>query len=87
MFSLWGVKCPLQVPEQREAERGDRNIGTARYQYDRVHAHGLYDVEVDTSVLDIDECVKTIMEALEQERLPRAFSQLRQKFVTDGSSL
>ena len=33
--------------ERREAER-DREPGTARYQYERVHAHGLYDVEVDT---------------------------------------
>ena len=48
-----GVKCPLEIAEQRERERGNRNIGTARYQLERVHAHGLYDIEVDTSVLNV----------------------------------
>jgi chloramphenicol 3-O phosphotransferase len=81
-----GVKCPLQILEQREAGRGDRNIGTARYQYDRVHAHGLYDVEVDTSVLDVNECARTILEALERKHSPGAFSQLRHKLITDDSS-
>lgn len=76
-----GVKCPLEVLEQREAARGDRTPGLARYQYDRVHAHGLYDVEVDTAVFTVDECVTKIMEALAQEGLPRAFSQLRLKFA------
>src|SRR5690606_4329425 len=46
-----GVRCPVEVAERREAERGDREAGTARYQHDRVHAHGVYDVEVDTSAL------------------------------------
>jgi len=52
-----GVKCPLDITEQREKERGDRNIGTARYQFARVHAHHIYDNEVDTSVLNINDCV------------------------------
>ena len=34
-----GVCCPLDVLESREKERGDRQIGTARYQYDRVYAN------------------------------------------------
>lgn len=72
-----GIRCPLEVLEQREAGRGDRDVGTARYQYDRVHAHGVYDVEVDTSVQDVDECVGRILEALERGDAPRAFAQLR----------
>ena len=72
-----GVKCPLHVLEQREAERGDRAPGLAKLQYDRVHAHRLYDVEMDTSVLDTDECVTKIMEALDKGHSSGAFSQLR----------
>ncbi len=72
-----GVKCPLHILEKRETDRGDRAAGLARYQFDRVHAHGFYDVEVDTSLLAVDECGTKIMEALSQEQSPGAFSQLR----------
>jgi hypothetical protein len=56
------------------------------YQYERVHAHGLYDIEVDTSVLDIDACVKKIVEVFEREHSTRAFSQLRLISVKNGSN-
>ena len=56
-----GVICPLAVTEKRETERGDRTVGTARYQFERVHAHDCYDVEVDTSVLSVEECVARIL--------------------------
>jgi chloramphenicol 3-O phosphotransferase len=42
---LVGVHCPLQELERRESIR-DREPGTARYQFDIVHAHGEYDVQV-----------------------------------------
>ena len=62
-----GVKCPLEITEQREKERGDRSIGTARVQYELVHAHRLYDIEVDTSILKVDECVTRIMELVKNK--------------------
>jgi chloramphenicol 3-O phosphotransferase len=71
-----GVKCPLDELERRETERGDRAPGLARYQFDRVHAHGVYDVEVDTSVLDVDSCVDRIMDTLNQWQVPGAFASL-----------
>ncbi len=74
-----GVKCPLHILEQREAERGDRAPGLAKLQYERVHVHGVYDVEVDTSILDVDECVTQIVESLEKGLSSGAFSQLRLK--------
>jgi chloramphenicol 3-O phosphotransferase len=80
-----GVKCPLGVLEQREAERDDRDRGTAAYQFDRVHAHGLYDVEVDTATLDVDECAGAILAALDSNRSPRAFSELRRRFAPNYS--
>ena len=55
-----GVHCPLEEVERRERGRGDRIPGTARSQFDVVHAHGPYDVEVDTSVLGVEECVRRV---------------------------
>lgn len=43
-----GVKASLEVLEAREKARGDRLIGLARWQFDRVHAGRQYDLEIDT---------------------------------------
>ncbi|MDB5033582.1 MAG: chloramphenicol phosphotransferase [Chlorobi bacterium] len=71
-----GVRCPLEIAEQRETARGDRNMGTARHQYDRVHAHGLYDLEVDTSLLKPDECAAEIIAAIDRQPAQSAFRRL-----------
>ena len=76
-----GVKCPLEVAEQREKERSDRNIGTARYQFERVHTHELYDVEVDTSIHSVDGCVTRIMEAVKGKPKEFVFQKLAAKFT------
>ena len=57
---LVGVFAPLDVLEARERERGDRLIGLARWQYDRVHKDMKYDLEVDTSRATPMECAKLI---------------------------
>ncbi len=46
---LVGVRCPLEELERREAARGNRRRGNAREQLAFVHAHGVFDFEVDTS--------------------------------------
>jgi chloramphenicol 3-O phosphotransferase len=71
-----GVKCPLDELEKREKERGNRNPGTAAYQFDRVHAHNMYDIEVDTSIFSSDECAERIKHAAEEKDLPTAFEKL-----------
>ena len=71
------VRCSLEVLEKREKARGDRQIGMARYQYDRVHAHGIYDVEVDTSTMPLETCVETIRDYVQSGRRPIAFETLR----------
>lgn len=72
-----GLRCPLEVLELREKERGDRNIGNARYQFDRVHRHNIYDLELDTSVLDVDECVNRIMLLIGEKPGETAFEKLQ----------
>jgi chloramphenicol 3-O-phosphotransferase/ribosomal protein S18 acetylase RimI-like enzyme len=73
---LIGIRCPLAVLEQRERERKDRTLGQARLQFERVHAHGVYDFEVDTSQFSIDACARRIREHI-QHHSPQAFHQLR----------
>jgi chloramphenicol 3-O phosphotransferase len=57
-----GVYAPLDVLEARERARGDRMIGLARWQFDRVHAGIVYDLEVDTSGATPMECAMRIKE-------------------------
>lgn len=73
-----GVYCPLEVLEQRERARKDRTWGQARAQFDLVHAHGLYDLEVDTSVYSALDCAWQIKERLEDRYPPEAFKRLNQ---------
>jgi chloramphenicol 3-O phosphotransferase len=76
-----GVKCPLSVTEQREKQRGNRTIGTARSQFEIVHAHGLYDIEIDTSKLTVEECVAQIIEGLKDKSEESAFQELARRFM------
>lgn len=75
-----GVRCPLEVLEQREAARADRTLGQARAQYNLVHAHGIYDLEVDTSKSDPEACALQIKRRLEQGGTPHAFQRLLEGF-------
>lgn len=70
------VRCPLNVLEQRERERQDRTLGQARAQFDVVHAHGLYDFEVDTSRYSALDCARQIKQVVESGVSPTAFKQL-----------
>ena len=62
-FFLVGVFAPLDVLEARERERGDRMIGLARWQYDRVHKGKSYDLEVDTGSATPLECAMLIKQS------------------------
>jgi chloramphenicol 3-O phosphotransferase len=65
-----GVHCPLDELIRREATRGDRTLGQARAHFATVHAHVGYDVEVDTSLADPDECATVVAEAIAAHRGP-----------------
>ncbi len=71
---LIGVKCPLEVVEQRETDRKDRTLGQARLQYDVIHKFVKYDLEVDTSLLSVEECAEKVIERLKSP--PTAFKEL-----------
>jgi chloramphenicol 3-O phosphotransferase len=78
---LVGVHCSLDELERRERARGDRPPGLAAYQYARVHAHGLYDIECDTTTATPRECAMRInaeiASYLTRGAAPTAFDRLR----------
>jgi chloramphenicol 3-O phosphotransferase len=76
-----GVRCSLEVAERRELERGNPARGLARAHFALVHAHGLYDLEVDTSVSSPEECALQIKRRLERGPEASAFRQLRDSWA------
>ena len=74
-----GVRCTLEELERRERERGDRTPGEARLFEAAVHAHGAYDLELDTSVLTASECAAAIKHRLEMGTRPTALTRLRER--------
>lgn len=59
-----GVVAPLEILEQREQDRGDRMLGSARGQYFKVHENVAYDLEINTHNQTLEENVAKIQEAL-----------------------
>lgn len=58
---LWiGINAPLNILENREKERNNRILGSARGQYFQVHQNVVYDLEFDTSKEPIDTIVDVI---------------------------
>lgn len=60
---LVGLFAPLAVLEARERARGDREVGLARWQYDRVHRGVVYDLEVDTVAMPPAACARLIRDS------------------------
>jgi chloramphenicol 3-O phosphotransferase len=78
-----GVHCPLaNIVERRRATwgAGDADGGSVpepvRRWQQAVHVPGIYDLEVDTSVLNSEACAEMIRERLENGPLPSAFQRL-----------
>ncbi len=72
---LIGLFCPLDVLEQREKGRKDRTLGQARLQFDAIHKFVKYDLEVDTSLLNPENCAEKVIER--SKTPPVAFKLLR----------
>lgn len=84
-----GVHCSASDLTQRESLRGNRVVGTAVDQADKVHSHGLYDLEVNTSFASAQACTGQIRNYLQHSPPPtiRAFDHLRRLLApgTTGS--
>ncbi len=85
---LVGIRCPLEVLEEREKSRSDRTLGQARLQYGVIHEPGFYDVEVDTSRYSVIECARLVAGQLTSQIAapidsglkPTAFTRLEQYY-------
>ncbi len=73
---LIGVRCQLDILEEREKARKNRTLGQARLQYDIVHGKGIYDLEVDTSTLHADDCALLIKQRINSGEPPHALKVL-----------
>ena len=78
-----GITIPLEILEGRERARGTSPVGHARSHYDIVHAHGGYDLEVDTSKMSSQEAAATIRQFMLDNPEPQAFKKLSEQ---DGFS-
>ncbi len=74
---LVGIRCPLEVAERREVERGNRARGGARTFYLLVHRHAVYDCEVDSAANTALACALEIQQRLHSYSGTRAFARLR----------
>lgn len=77
-----GVHCPLEELRRRERARGDREEGQAERQLSHVHRHGVYDLELDTSLLSAEQCARKIKKLVERDAHPQALLTLRRDAPT-----
>ena len=84
-----GVRCPIEViMERRKVPQPGRESqyvrgtpqdpvpGPVRRWQDAVHVPGIYDVEVDTSLLTPEQCARAIHDQLKQRPPASAFQEL-----------
>lgn len=76
---LIGVQCPLVVLEEREKSRKNRTLGQARLQFPVIHKYTVYDLEVDTSVLTLEQCAQAILARIQDP--PEAFRRLKRQML------
>ncbi|BAV45500.1 Chloramphenicol phosphotransferase family protein [Mesorhizobium loti] len=86
---LVGVRCPIEIiMARRAASEAGRGYVTGssddpvplpvRLWQDAVHRPGLYDLEVDTSVLSPEQCAQAIRQRLRDGAQPSAIERLAQ---------
>jgi chloramphenicol 3-O phosphotransferase len=74
---LVGVRCPLQtIVERRRASGMTTDMEPVRRWQEAVHDPGVYDFEVDTSVLSPQQCAAAIREWLGADAPVTAFDRL-----------
>jgi chloramphenicol 3-O phosphotransferase len=72
-----GVHCAPEELNFRERARRDRIPGTAAESLKRIHAHAIYDLEVDSTATPSSALAAQVIAALETRRGPSAFERLR----------
>lgn len=78
-----GIHCPLEVVVQRELDRKDRTLGSARVQHPIVHKYAHYDFSIDSSTMTPEEGADRIFEFLASRVLPVGFAKTRKLFIAE----
>jgi chloramphenicol 3-O phosphotransferase len=78
-----GVHCAAEELTLRELARRDRAIGVAVAAMKRVHAHAIYDLEIDSTATPSSSLAAQIITALETRCGPSAFERLRSRAPAD----
>ncbi len=73
------VHCPLDELERREQARGDRRAEEARRDYESIHGHCLYDMEIDGTA-PTESSIRALIAAWNARTPPGAFEILRKDF-------
>jgi chloramphenicol 3-O phosphotransferase len=77
------IHCTLEIVEQRERERGDRFINSAKAQFPLVHGPTRhYDLELDTSLSSPHELAGLIKEYVTSTPEPQGFVAMQRVFDT-----
>ncbi len=57
-----GLHCPLEELERRERKRDSRRQGFAKAQIENIHLGKLYDIELDTHALTVEQCADQVLD-------------------------
>jgi chloramphenicol 3-O phosphotransferase len=71
-----GIHCRLDELERRERARGDRRIGDARHDFQKVHGHCVYDAELDATSLPAEVNADRVLALWRRRQRPSAFERL-----------
>lgn len=74
-----GVICSKEELARREQIRGDRKIGLAASQFDKVYSFNEYDLEVNTEELSPTECAEKILSFIKSDQDYAAFKKLSKR--------
>jgi len=74
-----GINPALSVLEEREKARATSPVGHARSHYNTVHQGMVYDLELDTSTMTVEQAALKIKNFIDQNPEPRAFKALEKK--------
>ncbi|WP_456290424.1 chloramphenicol phosphotransferase CPT family protein [Paenibacillus sp. AK002] len=79
-----GVICSKEELTRREQIRGDRMIGLANSQFDKVYCFNEYDLEVNTEELNPTECAEKILNFIKSDQNYSAFKKLSKRNVSSS---
>lgn len=77
-----GVICSKEELARREQIRGDREIGLANSQYDKIYSFNGYDLEVNTEELNPAECAEKILSFIKSDQDYSAFKKLSKREIS-----